>query len=245
MLGWPLKCHQKSGSWQHGLVLLHTYCIILYSCCTSLRCGFYFNLHEGIGWSMRAHTRCLSVGFLALMGRFRAGILHESCIEKAGGQLDLNWLCSLYFHNIRFEPFWQPLKSGADSHDERGTEVFFFAAVQAEFDPLLADDCTGEAPWPSMMSKCSFWIHTGPRHVFACFFPTGYYCGRWIGLVACSVVDWRHVPAKTVISWIITGYDLSIQSAPPYITLWSQFILRRHCNLHWIAMCGKYFRPST
>ena len=67
--------------------------------------GFYFNLHEGIGWSMRAHTRCLSVGFLALMGRFRAGMLHESCIEKAGGQLDLNWLCSSYFHNIRFEPF--------------------------------------------------------------------------------------------------------------------------------------------
>lgn len=43
-------------------------------------------------------------------------------------------------------------KSGAGSHvDESGTtQVFFFAAVRAEFDALLADDCTGEAPWPSV-----------------------------------------------------------------------------------------------
>ena len=74
--------------------------------------------------------------------------------------------------------------------DERGTtQVFFFAAVRAEFDALLADDCTGEAR-PSMLSKCSFCIHTcihtGPRHVFSIFFQLATSEDQF-GLVACSV----------------------------------------------------------
>lgn len=36
------------------------------------------------------------------------------------------------------------------------------------------------------------------------------------GFVAYSV-EWRHVPAKTVISWIITGFDLISPSAPPWL----------------------------
>lgn len=103
--------------------------------------------------------------------------------------------------------------------DERGTtQVFFFAAVRAEFDALLADDCTGEAR-PSMLSKCSFCIHTcihtGPRHVFSIFFQLATSEDQF-GLVACSV-EWRHVPAKTVISWIIIGFDLINPSAPPWL----------------------------
>lgn len=66
-----------------------------------------------IGRNMRAHTRCLSVGVLALIGRFYA-LLHESSFVKTTGQLNLNQICSSYFHNVRLRyvlnllPVWQP-----------------------------------------------------------------------------------------------------------------------------------------
>lgn len=196
-----------------------------------------------IGRNMRAHTRCLSVGVLALMGRFYA-LLHESSIVKTTGQLNLNQICSSYFHNIRLKyvlNLFDNPKSGAGSHvEERGTtQVFFFAAVRAEFDALLADDCTGEAR-PSMMSKCSFCIHTGPRHVFSIFFPAGYF---WRSIWICCLFCWmKACPSQdsNFLNYHWIWFDQSKRSA---LTLWSQFcrLMNRYAPCRNSRICFAIF----